>query len=237
MRLYLLILLLAIMVGCAPKKPGQPYTKEFRNGLPKDSVLPKHSKYDNRYMTFIDSIGGLQPGISKFIPDDYEVLDTAMGDLNMDGINDLLLVIRKKTEDTLTYGNYEYAEKRPLLVLIRQTDSSYNLERENDSAVMCINCGEIVRSDPFTGLKIKNGYFSVEHGVAEGGQHWRTVTTFKYDKTLKEWLLYKIGSETGQINDKTGPDEDAMKWHEDMKTKKNFGTVPFENYGWEMSFK
>ncbi len=197
------------------------------------STVIDTTKADNRerYISFIPIIGTLSTQVSKFIPKGYVPLDTAIGDVNQDGINDLLLVVRGKGEDTVFYPtDEEYKEHRSLSILLGQQDGSYIQARRNDNLVMCINCSGVVRSDPFTGLKIKNGFFSVEHGVAEGPQHWETVTTFKYDREKKEWYLFKIGSVSQFPNDDTAPNADAMKTYTETKTKKDFGLIPFEKY-------
>lgn len=59
--------------------------------------------------------------------------------------------------------------KRPLYILTGQSDQSYKLAAKNDNVVYCVNCGGIM-GDPFSGIAIKNGYFSVEH---YGGSAWR----------------------------------------------------------------
>ncbi len=86
---------------------------------------------------------------------------------------------------------------RPLLILI---GNSYgNLKKvahNNNNTVLCHNCGGIF-SDPFEGITIKNGYFSVEH---YGGSNWRwtEIITYKYlkDKTIdfftKKWVFLFI---------------------------------------------
>ena len=181
--------------------------------------------------TYIDSIGELPVQISKHIPEGYAVLDTAIGDLNMDGINDVLLAICHKGEDTLSDFANGHEEKRPLLLLLGQADQSYSLARRNDNVVMCIDCsGVMVRSDPFTGLKIRNGYFSVEHGVAEGPQHWNRVTTFRYDKEKKEWYLHKDGGASYTLSDDPNSEDGMKKVHEDLKTTKDFGEITFEKF-------
>jgi hypothetical protein len=47
-----------------------------------------------------------------------------------------------------------------------------------------------VFGEPFEGITIKNGYFSIEH---YGGSNWRwtRIITFKYDSTLKTFLLHR----------------------------------------------
>ena len=120
-------------------------------------------------------------------------------------------------------------EKRPLLLLLGQVDSSYKLACRNDNAVYCIDCGGVF-GDPFTGTTIKNGYFSIEHGIA-GGQHWEQVTTFKYDRAKGNWFLYKDHFISYKLNDSRDENAEALvKETDKLKTVRNFGTVPFEKF-------
>ncbi len=225
MKKWLLFLFVLSYVAC---KDGT--QKVVHDGKVVNAVVREKKEWD-RHVTFIDSIEILPPQISKFVPEGYLPLDTAKGDLNLDGINDVLVVIRKKDEDSLTFFIDSVEQKRPLMILIGQTDGTYILEKRNDDVVMCIACSGIVRSDPFTGLVVKNGCFSVEHGVAEGPQHWETITTFKYDKEKKEWYLFKDGTVSYKMNDSQDMDAEVMvKDYENIKTKKDFGIIPFEKY-------
>jgi hypothetical protein len=201
--------------------------------ISKQGLAQISSKINEGYMSNIDPIGLLPIQISKFIPAGYLPLDTAIGDLNSDGIDDMLLVLKRKEEDTLNPDNDNPQTKRPLLILLGKSNHTYILSKRNDNVVMCINCSGIARSDPFKGIKIKNGYFSVEHSVSEGPQHWQTVTTFKYDKEKIEWYLFKIGSISKFPNDDTNPNADALKTYKDTKTRKDFGIIRFEKYDFE----
>ena len=213
----------------APTPPQKGGTKSEAPNTKQEEPVTEEKE---TYQPSIESIGAQPESIAKYVPKDDLVLDTAIGDLNLDGINDVLLVIRSKWEDTIGYPADDGVDlKRPILILLGQPDGSYTQVAKNDSAIMCINCSGIARSDPFTGLKIKNGYFSIEHGVAEGPQHWETVTTFKYDKEQKQWFLFKDGMNSYKLNPNNDPDADAMtKENGTLRTKKDFGVVPFEKY-------
>ena len=76
--------------------------------------------------------------------------------------------------------------------------------------------------DPFMGIKIKNGYFSVEH---YGGSSWRwtRIITYKYSKQDKEWFLHKDGSESFHASE-------PQKVETKIKTTKDFGQIKFEEF-------
>lgn len=158
--------------------------------------------------------------LKKFIPANYTILDEAIGDLNLDQIPDLILVLKKNGEANSS-DVIEHPEKRPLLILLRDKNNALKLVRKNDNAVYCVNCGGVM-GDPYMGISIKNGYFSVEH---YGGSAWRwtRIITYKYVKADKEWYLYKDGSESFHAS---APEKVESK----IKTTKNFGKVKFEKF-------
>lgn len=188
-------------------------------------------KMEPVHTSVLDETGTLPANLQSFVPAGFAALDTASGDLNMDGKTDMILVLKSLAEDTLSdIGGDEQQElRRPMLLLLGQDNGAYTLAARNDNAVLCHNCGGIF-GDPFTGITIKNGYFSIEHGIA-GGQHWESATTFKYDTGQAKWFEHRDGYISYRMNDKAGPEEDALvKDMETQKTVKDFGIVPFEQY-------
>jgi len=158
--------------------------------------------------------------LKGFIPKGYIALDVTKGDLNRDAYPDAVMVLYKKGEEK-TSDIISHPEKRPLLVLLGQADKTYKLATRSDNAVYCVDCGGQM-GDPFTGITIKNGYFSVEHygGAAE---RWSRIVTFKFSPADKGWFLHKDGHE---YFDATNPE----KVTSDIETVKNFGKVPFQKF-------
>jgi hypothetical protein len=158
--------------------------------------------------------------LTEFIPDNYSVLDTASGDLNLDAFPDMILILHKNGEDS-TSNVIDHPEKRPLLILLGQPEQSYKLAARSDNAVYCIDCGGVM-GDPYQNIVIKNGYFSIEH---YGGSNWRwtRTITFKYSNADNYWFLHKDGGESFQA---TNPD----KMTEKVRTTRDFGKVPFDKF-------
>jgi hypothetical protein len=153
-----------------------------------------------------------------FIPQEYGLLGSARGDLNRDSLEDMVLVLYKKGEDT---SDMDHPAKRPLLLLIGQPDSTYKLAAKNDNAVYCKNCGGMLGA-PFQDIVIKNGYFSVEH---YGGSAWRwtRTITFKYAAEENKWYLHKDGHESFHV-------DEPKKVKSKILTTKDFGKVAFEDF-------
>lgn len=158
--------------------------------------------------------------MEKFVLKSYEVLDITMGDLNRDAHQDAIMVLYKSGEEQSS-DIMEHPEKRPLLILLGQQDGSYKLASRSDNAVYCVDGGGQM-GDPFTGISIKKGYFSVEH-YGGSGQRWERIVTFKYNPPGKNWLVHKDGHEYFHA---TRPEEVSTK----IETVKNFGTVTFEKF-------
>ena len=167
-----------------------------------------------------DNIRNLPPYLAQFIPVNYSPLDTTSGDLNLDQFSDMIMVLRKNGEDT-TSDVVEHPEKRPLLILLGQADSTYKLAARNDNAVYCVDCGGVM-GDPFMEVVIKKGYFSIEH-YGGSGWRWTRTITFKYVPADSYWYLHKDGGESFHAAD---PEKVTTK----VKTAKDFGKVPFDSF-------
>ncbi len=130
--------------------------------------------------------------IQSQLPSGYTVLAIGEGDLNRDPYPDILVVLKHRSEDK---GAEE--APRPVLVFINQRNRGYRLAARGDSAVMCKGCGGAM-GDPFTGIAIKRGYFTLEH---YGGSSWRWThfITFKYNRARKNWFLHKEGGDSFHI--------------------------------------
>lgn len=179
-----------------------------------------------KYHVVNGSIDTAPKTLMSYIPHGYTVLNQSSGDANLDGITDCILVLKENEEDS----NSDYADdrpsRRPLLLLLGMGDSLYRLAYRNDNAVLCVDCGGVF-GDPFTGTTIKNGYFSIEHGIA-GGIHWEQVTTFKFDKSKDNWFLYKDHFISYKLNNSTDENAEALiKDRETLKTANAGGLVPF----------
>ncbi|WP_211166234.1 hypothetical protein [Mucilaginibacter robiniae] len=158
--------------------------------------------------------------LKSFIPKGYEALDLTQGNLNRDAYPDAVLVLYKVGEEKSS-NVISHPEKRPLLVLVGQANKTYQLAARSNNAVYCVDCGGQM-GDPFTGITIKNGYFSVEH-YGGSGWRWTRIVTFKYNTAEKSWYLFKDGGERFHaISHEQGKTE--------IKTVKDFGKVPFERF-------
>jgi hypothetical protein len=160
----------------------------------------------------------------EFIPKGYVAKDWATGDLNRDEEDDVVLVVEKeKAERSPDDGPDLNEDPRPVILLTRSKGGELKLAARNDNLVLCSGCGGVM-GDPFTGISIKNGYFSLEH-YGGSGWRWTRIITFKYAEQDKNWYLHKDGGDNYHASD---PDKVETK----VLTKKDFGTVKFEDYNY-----
>jgi hypothetical protein len=159
----------------------------------------------------------------SFMLEGYETLGAESGDLNKDKYPDMVLALRMVDEAEASEQS-DFEIKRPLLLLLGQPDGSFELAARNDDVVLCHDCGGVF-GDPYDGITIKDGYFSIEH---YGGSNWRwtRIITFKWSESDKDWLLHKDGGVSYHTSD---PD----KMEEEVKTVKDFGKVPFGKFTYE----
>lgn len=166
---------------------------------------------------FLDPIDNLPQEISKFVPEGYVAIDTVSGDLNRDAIPDLILVAASPDEEEIDTADFY----RPLIILTGNKDGTYTQAGRNDKVVYGIADGGMM-GDPFMGVVIKEGCFTVQH---YGGSAWRWENdiTFLYSEAKKGWLLHKE-------EDASFHAPDAENREETIRTVKDFGVIPFEEY-------
>jgi calcineurin-like phosphoesterase family protein len=155
-----------------------------------------------------------------FIPKNYMLKDTVRGDLNLDGIKDLILVLNKVGEEE-TSDIIDNPEKRLMLILLGQKNNTYQKSKQSENAIYCYDCGGML-GDPFQKIMVKDGEFAIEHF---GGSSWRWARTskFKYIKDSDDWYLI----EDALVNSHSGdPDNIEVA----IKTAKDFGEVKFEDF-------
>jgi uncharacterized protein YecT (DUF1311 family) len=159
--------------------------------------------------------------IAKIIPENYSILDSVSGNLNRDEFNDYVIILKKKNEEETSNFVDDKQELRPLMLLIGQPNNKFVKVLQNDKSVLCYDCGGIM-GDPYEGITIKNGYFSIEH---YGGSNWRwtEIITYKYSEIENNWFLHKKGGVSFHTSD-------PNKMEEKTETKKDFGLIKFEDF-------
>lgn len=202
-------------------------SKETGLGNGSDDLMSKTQEKANYvkervfYLTQNYPAKGFKKNFSKFIPANYKILDATKGDLNLDKYPDYILVLGKNNEETTSNFAKDKPEKRPLIILLGSENNIYTFAGRNNNSVLCYDCGGMW-GDPYEGVTIKDGYFSVEH---YGGSAWRwtQTITYKYSKEDKNWYLHRDGGQSFHVND---PNKREFYG----KTKKDFGVIKFKDF-------
>lgn len=160
---------------------------------------------------------GQSGSFRSFIPSKFVLLDSAGGDLDRDGVRDLILILR----DTAEHTNPDDAA-RPLLLLKGDGKGSYQLAGRNDSVVLCAGCGGVM-GDPYQQMVIKAGYFSIEF-YGGSRERWTRIITFKYDLVRKLFVLHR---DAGESYDNTAPSK-TMKGY--VTRQQDFDKLPFDKF-------
>lgn len=200
------------MEGKAPKTKDTLATSQTTD-TPEDAPIPMPPFWKSKPDVDTSELAVLR----RFVPKGQRIMDWEYGDLNRDAkTQDVLLV----THDAMAEAKDEEG-RRTVHILTRGENGQLEPRGSNAHAVLCAGCGGVM-GDPYSGIAIKNGYFSLEH---YGGSNWRwtQIITFKYDEAKKDWLLHKKG---GVSYHTSNPNE----IEETVQTSKDFGTVRFADY-------
>jgi hypothetical protein len=129
----------------------------------------------------------INKSLASFIPREYDTLygGLAKGDLNKDGIEDVVLALFHKMEDqSLEHVNVDSIPSRRLIVLFG-TKNGYAKAIESSTALLCKHCGGVF-GDPFNGIDIKKGVLQIYH---YGGSAWKWASTHKFRLQNKQFYL------------------------------------------------
>jgi hypothetical protein len=158
--------------------------------------------------------------MAALIPSGYMAINIVYGNLNMDTATDALVVIQKR-QLNMTPDDSSFDGDRTLLLFIKEK-GVYKKVASNGSVALCEECGGMM-GDPFQGVEIKNGEFTVYN---YGGSAWRwsEEVTFKYNKLDKHWYAKEQVNETFHA-----ADESHTKLRK-ILTAKQLGKIRFEQF-------
>ena len=235
MKFYLFSFTCVCMLASC--SPDQSTNERYQAQLPTEDTLTNVNDEDIASPTKVKKLD--KEEFLDFIPEGYIVKDWRTGNLNRDDQDDVVIILEEEGDGTTTadaaqgaeggagagaspQNDYELNEKkRPVMLLTRNKNGELKFAGRNDNIVLCSDCGGVF-GDPYSAITIKNGYFSIEH---YGGSNWRwtRIMTFKYSEQNKTWYLHKDGGDSFHTSN---PDKVESK----VLSKKDFGTIKFEDY-------
>ncbi|MDB5271861.1 MAG: hypothetical protein JWO58_228 [Chitinophagaceae bacterium] len=120
------------------------------------------------------------------LPQDYEIIGEAEGDLDRDGIAEKAVVVN--TTDSSENGLLRE------LRIFKFANSKWTLWKRSTDAVLASDEGGMM-GDPFGEVNIKNNVLTIYHS---GGSSWKWGTTDKYRFQHNDWELIGYLSEYGK---------------------------------------
>lgn len=144
-------------------------------------------------------------------PANWSVIDTAIGDLNADRLEDLALVLeyQHEVDEERAYGNYaielikETQKPRILAIYLKEKSGNYRLALQNNDFILRSQEGGML-GDPLKALRIADNKLMLSF---EGGNDWRWKLNYDFEYQQNAWTLVTANNvyyhkDSGEMVDK-----------------------------------
>jgi len=159
--------------------------------------------------------------VSKFLPTGYVITQKVSGDLNKDGIKDLILIIKGTHKKNIIQDKYlgkQDRNRRGIIVLSKKKDD-YKLLAKNYDCFSSENEDGGVYMPPELSINIKKGNLYIHYSHSRYG-YWKY--TFRFKGSNFELIGYDSSSSNGPVVDrKTSINFLAKKKLISVNTNKN----------------
>lgn len=135
---------------------------------------------------------------ADFVPEGYTIFEKTYGDLNKDGIEDCILIIKKTDKDKIITDEYRGKldrNRRGLIILFKKKDG-YELASKNYSCFSSENEDGGVYYAPELDMSAEKGNLYIHYAHGRYG-YW--TYTFRYKKSDFELIGYDDSSNTGPL--------------------------------------
>ena len=181
------------------------------------------------------SLFASQEDLSQFVPKGYKLLFQYTADLNADSIPDKIIIVGvdKALGDSVLktiFPSGTNYQRRPVIILLGQTDHSYKRVTRNDNAI----AQSLGTKDPFSTIKCETGSFTLVHTIDGIGQQCMVESRFEWKDKQNDWYL-KLYSQSC-ISAKPSLDTEGSGGYKE-KTPKNFGKITFGKYKYPMTLE
>ena len=146
---------------------------------------------------------------TDFLPKGYEVFETINGDLNKDGIEDCVLIIKGTDKNQIITDEYRGQldrNRRGIIVLFNKKDH-YELAVKNYECLSSENEDGGVYFAPELSVEIKNGNLYAHYGHGRYG-YWKY--TFRFQNSDFELIGYDAGYRSNFVSDWVTFDEKSI---------------------------
>ena len=141
----------------------------------------------NRFFIFFFSYALAVVGQKIPIPKNYSIIDSVYGDLNKDGIDELVVVYNCDEQ------NQDEESVPRELIIYKKKNNNWIIWEQSKNLLLGSKDGGMM-GDPFDSLLIKNGVLSISHF---GGSRWKWGYTEKYRFQNKKFYLIGYSSMSG----------------------------------------
>lgn len=160
----------------------------------------------------------------EFIKPDYELEDTASGDLNLDGTTDWIMVLKKKNEE-----NYLNPPVRWLLLVCSDSLGKFYLAEKSDKAIDVLGSGGMRGPNSYSGLTISNGSFEIKYLAGLMSRSEEVTVRFTYSSAKRNWFCTEQRTFWYNAN-YAGTDSIGYYSGNEIKTVSDFGILSFEKF-------
>ena len=183
---WLFIISFALVYGCSKsdKKKGLVENKNISNTVAE--------------FTPMDSIVEIKKEPADFLPKGYKIFGKSYGDLNQDGIDDCILIIKKTDQSKIVTDEYRGKldrNRRGIIILFKKKEG-YELALKKEACFSSENEDGGVYYAPELDVSAEKGNLYIHYAHGRYG-YWSY--TFKYRNSNFELIGYDDSSNTGPV--------------------------------------
>ena len=210
MKQLIYILTLLLLASCEQQRSEQTATIPLS-----DSNAKNNNRTEDHYLTV-----ELKKNPIDFLPKGFLVFETIKGDLNKDGIEDCVLIIKGTDKKQIISDEYRGKldrNRRGIIVLINKKDF-YELAVKNENCFSSENEDGGVYYAPELSVEIKKGNLFVHYGHGRYG-YWQY--NFRYQESDFELIGYESSNGGAVIESETSINFLSKKKQEKVNTNEN----------------
>jgi hypothetical protein len=170
--------------------------------------------------------------ITHFIPRNWILLDSTIGDLNGDQINDFALVIQSQDSVSLIKVDNNFSDTvitQPRILIVAFYDANtrqYKLVEQSNTFIL--NHDNPNMEEPFQDISISKGILTIDFQIFMNMGGWGTSTnSYKFQYRNKEFVL--IGADDYSFQRNTGESENRSYNFLTKKLKIEIGNISSES--------
>ena len=192
----------------APLQPDCPWTIKLtstvfiRDGVRIQTKLEQMGKKLNLLIVAFITLGhsfcnAQYKQISDFVPNGYSLFEEYKGDLNNDGLEDIVLIVKDtKKENIVNQFDVEVDRNRRGIIVLFNKENNYELVVENLKCFSSENEDWGVYFPPELWIDIENNNLKIYYSHGRYG-YWEYI--LRYDKSAFTLIGYESGENPGPV--------------------------------------